>query len=1245
MPKVLKPFIILALLLQLALPVLADGNLQTSHAAPFFSEDESPYVIHLLNGALDPAPGLEAETRQALIAQGTAALSRGLSKIHVLLQLFEIPTDVQREALAQAGVELHDYIPHLAWIAAVPADHPERVADLELVRWMGLWNAEAKLHPNIRMGQWGEWAVHPEANMVMIILQLHHDVPLEKGSSLAEKYGGVALPPIEGIHGMTVWLPPENVPALAKEEEVLWIEEGPAPLSPNNDGVLTTMQVTPLYSAPYNLNGSGVRVFVFDGGTVRTTHNTFNPGSRVTMIDDAADVQDHPTHVAGTVAGDGDGGRAQGVAPAATILSAEYEQTGGTMLFWDNAGDIQADYANARNNYNADFGTNSIGSNTAANGYNCAREGDYGVSSNMLDGIVRGDNAAVGSAVLMTWANGNERTGSSPRGRCGSNYLTTAPPSCAKNPIHIGAINSDYDSMTSFSSWGPCDDGRMKPIVSAPGCELGRASGESFIYSSLSTNDSAYGGSGWCGTSMATPAVAGVVALMIQDWRALGYGGANDRPLPALVKAWLMHTARDLGQDGPDYIYGYGEVDAKAAVDLIRSGTPFGTSGPDNWGSDSISNEQTDTFSVYVPADMAEFKVSLAWDDYAAPAFSSVALINNLNLELVAPDSTIYRPWVLNASSPYLPATTGVNTVDNQEQVVVTNPMAGTWTIRVVGAAVPNGPQSYALVSTMRYPIVDNTTCAELLSNGGFETASDWTLSGATRDNSRAYSGTYSLKLGGATSTNHSAYQQVTIPSGVARAELSFWWYMTTNEGPYGHSWDYFYAEVRNTSDTVLATFDYRSDGWQSGQWMKSENMDLTPWAGQTVRVYFYATNDSSYSTTFWVDDVSLVTCAPTSNVWWIGKTTSWNSSPNWSNGSGPTCTKNLIIPSTPAGGNYPTLDINAEVKDFTLQTGAIMNMAAHTLGVCGNWSVQGTGQFNGTGGTVVFKGSSAQTISMLAGSNGYFYHLQIGDGSTTQTVSPNTNLDINGNLNIMTGATLNGGSYNHQLAGSWTRSGTFNAATGSIAFDGSGTPTINGDTAFYNITVGSGVTLTTSANVTVGGVLTNNGWTKETKAIGSGSTSYGLAQVTVNVTTLGSLSSLEIIRRDQNHPQATGSPGNSGIATGKWWRLTPNAGASGFTVNLTLPHNSLTDPKVCKWPGGLGGSGWDCDRNGYDASTVWRNGIGSFSDWAVGQHVGPTAIYLRSLAASSAGRGWLPVGLLALALGGLLVIAWRRCS
>lgn len=88
---------------------------------------------------------------------------------------------------------------------------------------------------------------------------------------------------------------------------------------------------------------------------------------------------------------------------------------------------------------------------------------------------------------------------------------------------------------------------------------------------------------------------------------------------------------------------------------------------------------------------------------------------------------------------------------------------------------------------------------------------------------------------------------------------------MTTNEtAASGFSWDFFYAEVRNTSGTVLAAFDLRSDAWRQATWMEQRNIDLTPWAGQTVRLAFRATNDSSLTTSFYVDDLALATC-PTS--------------------------------------------------------------------------------------------------------------------------------------------------------------------------------------------------------------------------------------------------------------------------------------------------------------------------------------------------------------------------------------------
>jgi hypothetical protein len=296
-------------------------------AAPRVSPGPEPDRIFLLEGTLRPEPGLAREAREALAGRARVATARGRDRIHALVQLHAIPDPERMQELRAAGVELQQYVPELTWVAAVPADRPERLAELPLVRWIGDWGAPRKLHPRIKAGQWSPWALHPTQRAVMVLLQLHADVPLAEAPRLAAAHGGVALPPIEGLHGTTVWIAPEKLGSLASEEDVLWIEEGPPPLSPINDGVLDSMLVEEVQAPPYSLDGSGVRLFVFDGGRVRATHSNFNAtAGRVTTFDATA-VSDHSTHVAGTAAGDGGTGanaRARGVAPAARILSSGY---------------------------------------------------------------------------------------------------------------------------------------------------------------------------------------------------------------------------------------------------------------------------------------------------------------------------------------------------------------------------------------------------------------------------------------------------------------------------------------------------------------------------------------------------------------------------------------------------------------------------------------------------------------------------------------------------------------------------------------------------------------------------------------------------------------------------------------------------------------------------------------------------------------------------------------------------------
>ncbi|UCD30429.1 MAG: S8 family serine peptidase [Planctomycetota bacterium] len=450
-------------------------------------------------------------------------------------------------------------------------------------------------------------------------------------------------------------------------------------MSEINDSNRAITEADIVQAAPYNLDGSGVTVLVYDGGYARAGHVDFQ--GRLT-VGDTSGLSDHATHVSGTIGGAGVANPAyKGMAPNVTIESYGFEVEGGLQagFLYTDPGDLEADYAEAINTYGADISNNSIGSNVESNGFDCAWQGDYGVTSALIDAIVGG---SLGAPFRIVWANGNERQGS----RCDvegyGDYYSTAPPAGAKNHITVGALNSNDDSMTYFSSWGPVDDGRMKPDVSAPGCQSG---GDGGVTSTSSAGDTAY--TTKCGRSLASPTVCGLSALLLQDFRVQ----FPNRPDPrnSTLKILLAHNAVDLGNIGPDYQYGYGSVRIRQTIDFMRTG---------NFLEDQV--DQDGIFSVLVVVDPGapELKVTLAWDDVPGTPNVDPALVNDLDLRVFDPDSQQHYPWTLDPLNPSAPAVqTQANHVDNIEQVFVNSPAAGVWRIEVYGLSVPQGPQSFSL--------------------------------------------------------------------------------------------------------------------------------------------------------------------------------------------------------------------------------------------------------------------------------------------------------------------------------------------------------------------------------------------------------------------------------------------------------------------------------------------------------------------------------------------------------------------
>jgi hypothetical protein len=145
--------------------------------------------------------------------------------------------------------------------------------------------------------------------------------------------------------------------------------------------------------------------------------------------------------------------------------------------------------------------------------------------------------------------------------------------------------------------------------------------------------------------------------------------------------------------------------------------------------------------------------------------------------------------------------------------------------------------------------------------NGGFEgSASPWTLSGDAYWSTGGYphSGTGYTVLGAYNFASGSEYQSVTIPAG-ATANLTFWLNVTSSETTTTTVYDRLFVEVRSTSGTLLATLaTYSNLNKTTIGSYSQKSFSLANWRGQTVRVQFRVTTDSTLPTSFRVDDVSL---------------------------------------------------------------------------------------------------------------------------------------------------------------------------------------------------------------------------------------------------------------------------------------------------------------------------------------------------------------------------------------------------
>jgi hypothetical protein len=344
----------------------------------------------------------------------------------------------------------------------------------------------------------------------------------------------------------------------------------------------------------------------------------------------------------------------------------------------------------------------------------------------------------------------------------------------AKNALVTGNVNTQPVSETGYwahlsSGRGPTAEGRLAPVISAPGIRLATVPPQQLASAALPNNQNHQGirttyppnmyKRNW-GTSFSAPAVSGAAALLTEAYQ----NTCPAEPSPMELRALLVHTAHDLtearsslgpqllseltgescnlggmntpqtlGQDsafqvregqvyvGPDFVYGYGMVQTDAAR-KYAGGSHFLTG--------SIESGYVEYDIEVAPASLenGKLRVTLAWDDppwpvNVPPSEYHGLLQNDLDLELVAPGGKRYLPWILYPADPAKPAARNVRSAllpvrpemrdrrNTIEQVVVDDPQIGTWTIRVRAGRMIRPAQDFALVSAA---IVPNTACGGL---------------------------------------------------------------------------------------------------------------------------------------------------------------------------------------------------------------------------------------------------------------------------------------------------------------------------------------------------------------------------------------------------------------------------------------------------------------------------------------------------------------------------------------------------
>jgi subtilisin family serine protease len=671
----------------------------------------------------------------------------------LILYLVQLRGPAKPEWITQiqdTGAKIVGYIPQNTYLVWLDPACIQTLGHKSFIRWKGAY------HPAYKIAKVLE-RIQGTIDISVLIYGDKPDDVISEIKSLGATFIRKADTPFSGdAPGTMAWFAADTslVTKIAKLPKVVRIDK--ANIKPGLDDEVACQTVVDhtLDGVPYanpsyqswlaetGFNGSGSRVAVVDTGCDTNDNTTAHQDlrGRLTIIhypltpDAYGDPNGHGTHVAGIIAGNATIGATdengflygQGVAPGANLLiqnaiAGPFPPDGSWETLTRDAVRNQAFVSN--NSWYWDS-TPGIGYTLVCREFDSfARDADRGTSGNQ--------------PLSLVFSVGN----------VGPEPQTINDPKEAKNIITVGASqnyrpdgplegecgpSNNINGMASFSSRGPCVDGRIAPTVVAPGTNISSAVSYDAVefgayndpYSNcklLATPDYAW----MSGTSQAAPMVSGALAVIGQWWRTT-HSGAN--PSPAMCKAIIVNSADDIagGPDGrggtlahiPNGDQGWGRLNIQAAIN--PQDTFY-----DDQSHIFTATGQTRRYQVQAVDPNKPLKITITWTD--APGFpGAYAWVNDLDLSVIS-GTTTYRGNVFSNGWSVDGGTHDYK--NNVECVYIEHPTGSYWVtvtaVNIPGDGIPGNStsldQDYAIVirngcvggeAVVPYETVTQTTAA-----------------------------------------------------------------------------------------------------------------------------------------------------------------------------------------------------------------------------------------------------------------------------------------------------------------------------------------------------------------------------------------------------------------------------------------------------------------------------------------------------------------------------------------------------